>query len=148
MDAHSSPFEEFVRPSLSDEALDYLQSTAKWTQFISIVGFVIIGLLTLGGISFMVIGSSLPGMEFFPMAGGIIGASYLIVALIIFAPVFYLYRFSTNLRIALRGGQEAALTEGFRYLRAHYRFVGIILLIVIGLYAIAFLFMGLAAVFV
>lgn len=168
---------------LSHADAEALRGTAKWARFIAIVGFVIIGLMVLGGIfagSMIAKMASvtsgmqeaqmeqmralqemqgmegmegmeesmeqLEGMQSTGMAMG--GAMYtimfLLIAALIFFPNFLLYQFGTKTLKALNGGADAAtLTAALNSHRRYYKFSGILLIIVLAIYAIIFLFAGL-----
>ncbi len=131
--------------SLSDQMRAYIQETAKWTYFLSILGFIFLG--------FMVIGSLFAGLMFgsmtrelgYGISGGLISLLYLGGALLYFFPIFYLFRFSTKAKAATRTGNDAELTDAFQNLKSHYKFVGILTIVFLGLYVIFFLFGGLSA---
>ncbi|MEZ5043777.1 MAG: DUF5362 family protein [Saprospiraceae bacterium] len=69
---------------------------------------------------------------------------FLLIALVYLFPVLYLYRFSTKMQTALRSDNEAELTASFSNLKSLYKFMGILTAIFIGLYALIFVFAGLA----
>ena len=75
-----------------------------------------------------------------PLGGGMfIGVIYLVFALLYFLPINYLYKFSSNMKHAISTNNQASLTSAFEYLKSHYKFIGIITLVVIGLYILMFL---------
>src|SRR5690606_29446761 len=84
--------------SINEEGKAQLLETARWTMFLSIIGFVILALLILGGI-FLGIGlsaasgmaGSMMGMP--PGAGGAVIVFYLLMALFYFFPTYFLYKF-------------------------------------------------------
>lgn len=134
--------------ALNSEIKSYLAETARWGKFLAIVGFVGIGLLVLMGLFFGTFMSSMMGMG---MGGAGMGLSpfiftvyFLLIALIYLFPVLYLYRFSTKMQIALRSDNEAELTASFSNLKSLYKFMGILMAIFIGIYALIFVFAGLA----
>jgi len=125
----------------NSEIKSYLAETARWGKFLAIVGFVAIGLMALGGIFF---GSVLANLT-----GGVglispmfITMMYLILAALYFFPVLYLFRFSTKMQVALRSDNEAELTSSFQNLKSLYKFMGILTAIILGIYALIFVFAG------
>ncbi|MEO1711741.1 MAG: hypothetical protein AAFU60_00190 [Bacteroidota bacterium] len=123
---------------LSPQIKTFLKETAKWAKFISIVGFVFVGLMILGAIFATAFLSSLGSeQEFqFPFPPFLFSVIYLIFAAIAFFPVLYLYRFANNMQIALQRGDQNVLNSSFENLKAHYKFYGITLAIVLGFYAL------------
>jgi hypothetical protein len=103
----------------------------------------------------MVLGSLFVGLMFgsmtrelgYGMSGGLITLLYLGGALLYFFPILYLFRFSTKAKTALNSGSDLELTEAFQNLKSHYKFVGILTIVMIGLYIVFFLFGGLSALF-
>lgn len=128
---------------LDDVAIDYLKESAKWTKIISIIGFVLIGLLVIGGLfasSFM---SSLPGEQFAYLPKGIgffYGAMYIVIGVIYIFPTLYLFNYSKNLKSAIATNNSEELSKAFGNLKSLFKFIGIFALIMIGIYVLGFLF--------
>lgn len=132
--------DNFGGSTLNSEIKSYLAETAKWGYFLSIVGFIGIGFMVLAGL-FMGSFMSTLGMG----AAGLINPAvftvmYLIIAALYFFPVLYLFRFSTKMKVALRSDNEAELTTSFQNLKSLYKFMGILTAIILGLYALIFVF--------
>ncbi len=128
------------KPLINDSALFYLNEARKWAKFLAILGFIGIGIMVLGGIIMGTAMSFIPGISQTPMGmipSGFFVLFYLVMAIIYFFPVYYLYRFSVSMGISLNSGSESELSNAFRNLRAHYKFVGILIIVsfVIGLLA-------------
>ncbi|MDX5436033.1 MAG: DUF5362 family protein [Pontibacter sp.] len=133
--------------SITPPSANYLQETAKWGKFLAIVGFIMIG--------FMVIGAVLGGLFMGNMlhsADGVAGVAsylnsgifamvYLPFALLYFFPVLYLYRFSTKMQEALRLQNEELLTSSFANLKALFKFVGILTILMLAFYVLGMFFM-------
>ncbi len=136
--------------TLSDHALAFLRETAKWANFMSIVGFICLGLLVLmalfGGAAFAAAASEFGGGA--EMIGGaFFTVIYLLVAVLYFFPIYYLFKFAGNMKAALRAKDEDTLTKAFEYLKSHYKFIGILMIIMLSFYVLIFLFglLGFAA---
>ena len=129
--------------SLNDEMRTYLEETAKWTYFLSILGFVFLGFIVIGALFAGLIFGSLSQELGYGLSGGLISLIYLSVALLFFFPVLYLFRFSTKAKTAVRTGNDGELTDAFQNLRSHYKFIGILTIVMLGLYVVFFLFGGL-----
>jgi hypothetical protein len=125
------------------ESSDFLKETARWGKFLAIVGFVGSGLCVLTAIfagSFIAsfygsIGAAGVGSG----VGAVFSVMLIIVALLWFFPCLYLYNFSSKMQAALRSNDQVQLNQSFRNLKAYYRFVGILTIIGISLYALAFI---------
>lgn len=129
---------------ISDQAKTYLKETAKWANFLSIVGFVIVGLMILFGLFFgAIIGAFMSGMqdESIPaMSGGLMGLIYVIIAIIYLMPTLYLYRFGRRTKEALKADDTDALTRAFKQLKSCFKFLGIMMIVVLAIYAVMIVF--------
>lgn len=136
--------------SLSDHAIGFLRETAKWANFLSIVGFIGIGLIVLGALfggAFMASAASEFGGGPLAAGGAFFTIIYLLVAVLYFFPVYYLFKFAKNMKAALQAKDEETLTKGFEYMKSHYKFIGILTIVLLSFYVLVFLFglLGLAA---
>jgi uncharacterized membrane protein YjgN (DUF898 family) len=134
---------------LSYESESFLKETAKWGYFLSILGFVFIGIMVLFAIFMGAFlsklgsmgGSSMENpMSIMGNMGGFMAVIYLIIALIYFFPVYYLYLFSSKAKAAFKNSDNEQLNESFQFLKSHYKFIGIMALIMVSFYGIFFLF--------
>lgn len=127
----------------------YLMETAKWAKFLSILGFVLLGLMLLAGISLAFsFGALLSGSGRSELAKTIgVGVGYILVCSLYFFPCLYLYRFASNMKIALQAGESIQLQTSFKNLKSSFRFVGILTIIVLALYVFAIMASGLFAAF-
>ena len=118
----------------------FLQETAKWANFIAIVGFVFLGLFVVLALLMSTMMSAfmqdIPGGM--PMPVGLISTFYILMAIIGFFPILYLYRFAQNTKVALRSNDQENLTIAFQNLKSHYKFYGILMAILLGFYALIF----------
>lgn len=140
----TSVFEKFEL-HLDESAKDFLKETAKWSYFLSIIGFIGIGFFVIialfAGSIFSTMGSTVPGMG--AMAGSfgiILSGIYLAIAAVYFLPVYYLNKFAVNAKRAFRENDSQALTNSFEYLKSHYKFIGIFMLSILVLYALIMVF--------
>ncbi|GET45302.1 hypothetical protein [Capnocytophaga felis] len=125
---------------------DILSETAKWAKFLAIVGFVGIGFLCLVGIFTLVIGvfHSFGLLTIYLVPVGLMS---FIIAFIYFFPIRYLYNFSIKMKNALTLTDDQAFSESFSALKSHYKFVGILMIIVVLIYLINFFMFFLEAIF-
>ena len=126
---------------LTNEIRSYLSETAKWANFLAIVGFI--------GLGFMVLAGLFMGVAFTAMAGDIPEAAmpfppilfsgiYILMAAVLFFPVLYMYRFAKHMKTALAADDQVALTDSFMNLKAAYKFYGVLTIVLLGIYALAF----------
>ncbi len=121
--------------NLSNEAKFYLNETRKWTLFLSILGFVMLGLMMIGAFSIGTIMNQITG-EDAPFSGLAIGVLYLFIGAIYFFPIYYLYKFSTKMKQAVLEEDDISVNEAFKNLKSHYKFMSIMTIIMLALYLI------------
>ncbi len=119
--------------NLSNEAKFHLNETRKWTFFLSILGFVMLGFMTIGVFSMGAIVNQVTGEEA-PFSSLAIGVPYLFIGAIYFFPIYYLYKFSTNMKKAVLDEDETSVNEAFKSLKSHYKFMSILIIIMLALY--------------
>lgn len=125
---------------LDEKSQLFLTEVRKWTMFMAIIGFIFLGLLVIMGLIIAFVGSFfgsyLGGIERF-----LIFFVYIIIGGLYFFPIYYLLKFSVNMKRAIEQSEQKDLTIAFEYLKSHYKFIGILTIVVISLY----LFIGIIA---
>ena len=138
--------------NLNETAISFLHIIRKWTKIISIIMFVMIGLMILIGIMLSLFMKTLTNGVTptpMPLPAGAMALMYVLMAALYFFPVYYLYQFSLHLENALNARSEDELTHAFMFLKNHYTFVGVLMIIGIVMMIFAFIiaiFAGLAGV--
>jgi hypothetical protein len=123
----------------------YLNSAAKWGRFLAIIGFIMTALLAVfalfAGSIFSSIStqtsSAMPGIA--AIGGTFITVIYLVIAVIYFFPCLYLYQFGARMIKALQSRDQVSLNSSFQQLQSCFKFVGILMIIVLCFYALAIL---------
>jgi hypothetical protein len=132
LDDTSNPGSELI---ITDPIRGFLAESARWGKFIAIIGFVFIGLAAItmlfGGGALMATG--MPGM------GGIVMLLYIVVLGISVIPIVYLYNFATKMQVALRDDDQMFLRDAFENHKSMFKFYGIFMAIMLGIYALIFL---------
>ncbi len=129
--------------TITPQIKEYLYTVAKWAKFLSIVGFVFIGIFILLALFMGTIMANLGDAytnQFGMMGTGFISVIYIVMSLLYLAPIYFLYQFSSKLKIALQSDDQASLTSSFDFLKRHYKYVGIFMAIILGFYALMLLF--------
>ncbi len=126
---------------LVDESVNYLNQTRKWTMFLSVLGFVGVGFMILIGLVLMFMGPAMSQQipSSVPFKIGYLGIIYLILGAVYFIPIYYLFTFSNKMRNALYANDMDILTSAFKYLRNYYRFIGVLVIVLISLYILIML---------
>jgi hypothetical protein len=115
---------------LGSNEIYQLTQTRKWTMFLSISGLVFIGLIIaviLAGIISKLGSSANSFITFLPLV---------IVVLIYFFPIYYLFQFSRYSKMAIKSMEENVLSIAFKYLKMHFRFMAIVIMIALLIYII------------
>ena len=129
---------------LDQQSVNYLSETARWSRLLSIIGFIYCGLMAIVGLFFgsMMSRMMMPGMGGTDTALAGVGTAFLsffiiLMSLIFFFPAYYLYSFSSKMRRALRNNDQAVLTDSLKNLKSFFKFYGIIVIVVLSIYALA-----------
>ena len=130
---------------LNESAKDFLKETAKWAYFLSIIGYIGIGFIVLislfAGTIFSAMGRTNSMLGFAGSSFGIfITFLYIVMAVVYFFPVYYLNKFAANAKAALRDNDSEVLITSLGYLKSHYKYIGIMTVIIFSLYL--FMFFG------
>ena len=124
--------------SLSPMAISYLQSAAPWIKFLSILGFIGSGIIVLVAASLFFIPIPFPGQVPVESIFVPISIVYLVIALITFFPSYYLLKYSNRLSgIRYAEDANAALENAFLWQKKYWMFIGIIMIVYIGIVIIA-----------
>ena len=124
---------------LSEQIISYLNETRRWAKFLAIMGFVGVGLIVILALSIGALVNFISSLSPTPLPfpAFLLTVIYLLVALLYFFPVLYLYRFSTKMEFALTRKDQQELTSSFENLKSVFKFLGIMTIVVLTLYALA-----------
>ena len=129
---------------LTEGAVAHISGIRKWAKFLSILGFVFIGLMVVL-IPVMIASSSYMGLYGVGAATTI--PFILVIALYVY-PIYTLFMFSKHSKLAILGSDAAQYEIAFKFLKQHYQFMGILAIIILSIYAVIFLFGALFAAFI
>jgi hypothetical protein len=121
----------------------YLRETAKWAKFMAIMGFIACAFLVLIAVfAGSVIASGFGSFSGGGMAGMgiVVSIIYIALALLLFFPNLYLFRFAGQMQTALRNNDQALLTTSFGNLKSYYKFIGILVIIMLAFWALGLVF--------
>ncbi len=85
---------------------------------------------------FMPSPTGMSGFGFGPM----IGILYIILSGLYLAPAFFLHQYASSIRDVLKGGGDVAMEAALGSQKSFWRFVGILTLVMICIYALVFVF--------
>jgi hypothetical protein len=120
---------------LNEVAIDALRVSAKWSLFLAIMGFIGIGFMIIAAIFISSIMGELPDNGNPVLAlKGFIGVIYIVLAALYFPPVYYLFKYATDMKTALQNQDSTEVGDALNYLKSHHRYLGISIIVVISLY--------------
>jgi len=121
---------------ISEDVRSYLYETAKWTKFLSIVGFVFAGITAVGAFGAGAVLSALgPNNPLSKIGAAGLTIVYLVFALIEFYPSYLLYKFSASTNQAVLFGDQLSLSDAMHKMKSFFKFWGIIMIAFIAFYA-------------
>ena len=119
----------------------HLNEIRKWTQFLSILGFIAVGLLLFLGVFMLIISFFRSPFQYdqFGMIGPFMWIFYLLFALIYFFPVLYMYQFSRYAKqslVQIGSGESSRelMAHAIIYLKKHFRYIGILTIVILAVY--------------
>jgi hypothetical protein len=128
---------------VSATAQNFLAESAKWSRFLAIMGFIFCGLMVVMAFFIPALIVNLPPYNTLPASystGIATGMTvvYLLLALLLFFPCFYLYKFSVKMRISLNTESQENFEESLKNLKSMFKFYGVLTIIMLSFYALAF----------
>ena len=123
-----------VMASLTPLAQQYLDQTRPWVRFMSIVIFVMAGLMVLLGLVMLLIGifgglaaRNGGGLGMLGSAiGGVMALLYLALACVYIAPGLYLSRYANAIKLLKANCTAGGLEDALKHQKSFWRFVGIL----------------------
>lgn len=124
--------------SLSENSKAHLLETTRWSKFLAIMGFVFMGLMFLGLISFFF---STPG--FAGMTPGV--AQMSVISMLIFVvfltaiyiyPVLMLFKFSTQMKSGLMANNSSLVESAFRCQKNMFKYLGVVTIFSLAIYVL------------
>lgn len=141
---------QFEALLVTEDIRSYIYETAKWTNFLSIVGFILCALLVIFAFS---VGAILNLSSAVTDMGtmGTIGSAgltfvYLLMALLYFYPSLLLFKYSSAAKKAILYGDQLSLSNSMAKMKSFFKFWGILTIIMLAFYVIIFLFVIVAGI--
>ena len=113
-----------------------LKQIQKWTALLSILGFLFLALIVLISIVALVDMSGVSDSQ----RRLVTVVPLILIGIVYFFPILYLWKFSKHSNESIANNDTSKLTSGLKYLKLHYRFMAILILIV----AMGYLLAGVA----
>jgi len=111
-----------------------LLEMTRWTKFLAIVGFILMGIMLMAAIFSSMALSSLSSNPLFAGLGGTaLILFYVIILSLYFYPVYSLWKYSTLMKVALHTSDKKKFNDAIVYLKNMFKYFGIVTLVVLGL---------------
>ena len=140
--------QEPTKIEIGQETLNDLNVARKWTMFLSVTGFIFLGLLIALG---LLTGTFLSAFYSSDTTTGIPDSLFIILffalAIISFFPVLFLYRFSKHTSIAVNTLDVKELQKALKYLKRYFVYIGIVVIIIIAGYIAGVILAGTSVAF-
>ena len=128
---------------LSNSAQKFLSESARWARFLAIIGFIFCGFMAVIAFFIPAVIVNLPPYNNMPagfssgVAAGIT-ILYLLLALLLFFPCLYLYKFSIKMQVSLNTVSQETFDESLKNLKSMFKFYGILTIVMLSVYALIF----------
>lgn len=136
---------------ISPSSQAFLRETAKWGKFLSIIGFVMCGLIAVGAFFAPRIYSRLYALNDLPASAAaitsiVVTVIYFLFAILLLIPCLYLNKFATKMQMALNNATQEYFDDSFKNLKSLFKFYGIFTIVILSFYVLVFVFamLGLA----
>ena len=122
---------------ITDLMKDHLSKMAYWAKLFGVLGLIFSALMVITAIGIFFLGLDIVGDMY--GFGAMAGFLYIIIGLIYFFPSKYIYGFSKQCRLALNTNSQASISDAFDNLASVFTFWGVCTVIILGIYALAFI---------
>ena len=121
-----------------------MRRTKGWARFLSVLAYVGSALMILAGIG-MIAAGAMGGLAAGGRSGfaagvpfGFMGALYIVMSLLYLVPAFLLGRYATRIGGLVQRQTELDLVAALDAQRAFWKFVGVLTLVILAIYAVGF----------
>ncbi len=140
---YQAPLTSDSSGALPDSALEAimaaLRATRPWVMFLSVLGFLGSGLLFILGLFVLVAGDNFARQSSLSGMGSALGLIYFVLGGIYIVPSLLLWRYAASISdFTASGGQIDLLAAAIERQKSFWRFSGISMAVVVGLYAFLF----------
>ena len=125
-----------------------LLSAAKWAKFLCIVGCVAVGFMLIAAFCMLVFGAMFANNVFSGLPiGPAMGVLYIVIAALYIYPIIKGFQFANGVKAACLQNDQYQMARGFAGMNSLLRYLGVLTIIIIAIYAITLVFtVGFAAI--
>ena len=132
---------------VDETSKSHLLEAARWVKFLTIVSLIGMGLMLL---IFIFAGAAVSSAYGNNSGMGALGAAGMIIMFIFifaiyFYPIYAMLKFAYQVKAGLLTANQEQFNSGLGYLKGAFKYMGILMIIVLGLYALMFIFGALGA---
>ncbi len=139
---------ENTKIEIEQETLKYLNTIRKWAMFLSIMGFIFLGLIiVLGLLAGTFLSAFNSGEKGLGIPESLTYVPVFLIAAIYFFPVYFLFRFSKHTAHAVQLLDKKELHKAFKYLKSYFVYLGVLLIIILSIYVVALIVTGTSMAF-
>ncbi|GAB4462262.1 MAG: DUF5362 family protein [Bacteroidales bacterium] len=134
---------------VSEKMKNDLLSMSKWLKFLAILGFIGVGFMIIAAIIMLISGVFIGSImntynSYNAYENNFIGSSFFIIfslvylglAVAYFFPILYLMNSAIKLGKAVKENLQESLESGIHNLKAHFKYMGIMIIVVFSLYIV------------
>ncbi len=144
MERFNSGITDIFKMEIDDQAKSNFIEISRWTKFIAVVFFVMFGLILLAGIILAILIPTLSSQPQFAAMGSYGPVLIIICTLALIAVYFYptyaLLKFSGNVKAGLNTGDKELFNSSIRHLKGMFKYMGILMIIILILYGVEIIF--------
>jgi hypothetical protein len=134
---------------IEHETLRHLNSIRKWTMFLAIFGFIILGLyIVIGVIAGTFFAAFSSGVSNHGISESLIFVLFFVFAAVFFTPLFFLFRFSKFTARAIHTSDKHLLNKAVKNLKSHFIYIGVLVIICILFYIVILVVTGSSVSFI
>ena len=124
----------------------FLEMTS-WTKFLAIIGFIFMGIFIIVGFFVATSMSNMPALSsgMCDLGSSGIVLVYIILAALYFYPTYALLKYSTGMKAAMNTNDKVQFNQALAYLKNMFKYIGILMIIVLAIYGLVIL-LGLFAI--
>jgi magnesium-transporting ATPase (P-type) len=138
---------------LSEKGLKFLRQTRPWVRLMSVIVYISVGFMVLGGLTIFLVGLTGNFMGnnsavFASMPGGthLAGLVYILLAVLYFVPGVFLSRYASAIKTLEFSPAPESLENALKYQKSFWRYVGVFTVVCLVFIASGFAF-GFAVAF-
>lgn len=129
---------------VSGQAQRFLQESARWGKFLSVVGFIFVGLMAIFSLILPSFVSRVPPYnQMAPATLTVLQATlavvYFSLAVLSFFPCLFLNRFSSRMQKAIGQMSQENFDDALSSLKSMFKFFGILTIVMLSFYVLVFL---------